>query len=85
MDAYEGKTVRLQPRCPLCTGEMTDGFLLDHAHGTQTTVEWVEGAPKRSFWTGISTAHSRRYNVTTFRCEQCGFLASYATTPLSDG
>ena len=79
------RRVRLPPRCPLCAGAMTDGFLLDRSYGGQAPTEWVEGAPKRALLGGVSLSHTRRYAVSTFRCEQCGFLASYATTPLSDG
>ena len=85
MDAYEGQTVRLHPLCPLCNSAMTDGFLLDHTHGGYATTVWVEGAPKRSIWLGVNISHTRRYAVSTFRCDACGFLASYATTPTSDG
>ncbi len=28
---------------------------------------------------------TRRYATATFRCDQCGFLASFATAPLTDG
>lgn len=60
---------------------MQAGFLLergdrDRRGGTQ----WVEGAPERSFWTGLRIKNRLVLPVTTYRCESCGYLASYART-----
>ncbi len=85
MDAYEGETVRLQQPCPLCHGTMEEGFLFDPVAAGSTPMEWVAGAPQVSRWTGLNIRNARRYATATFRCEQCGFLASFATTPLTDG
>lgn len=47
--------------------------------------EWLAGPPKVSRWMGtVKTSKVRRFAVTTHRCESCGYLASYATTPLND-
>ncbi len=81
MDAYEGKTVRLQQQCPLCRGSMEEGFSVDYTNAGPRRTEWVAGTPKPSMWTGISLRNTRRYAVETFRCTECGFLASYAIAP----
>ncbi|HEX8244559.1 MAG TPA: hypothetical protein VF541_13730 [Longimicrobium sp.] len=57
---------------------MTSGFLLDHGDKGNSTTEWVEGAPEKSFWTGLKLKDRRRYPVVADRCERCGFLELYA-------
>ncbi len=87
MDAYEGKTVQLKPVCPMCHGNMEPGYLLDRGPGnTIYQAEWAAGEPQRSRWMmgTVKTKRVRRYAVTMLRCEVCGFLGPYATTPLND-
>lgn len=86
-DAYEGQTVRLKPICPMCRGGMETGYLLDR--GDDNVIyqsEWAAGEPQRSRWmmSIVKTKRVRRYAVTMLRCEECGFLAPYATKPLND-
>lgn len=85
-DAYEGQTVRLKPVCPVCHGGMEAGFLLDRGESNAVyQSEWAAGEPQRSRWMGtVKTKRVRRYAVSMLRCEACGFLAAYATTPLND-
>ena len=85
-EAYEGQTVRLKPVCPMCHGSMEAGYLLDRGdYNVLFQSEWAAGEPQRSrMSSGLKTKRVRRYAVSTFRCEECGFLASYATTPLND-
>ncbi|HET9950494.1 MAG TPA: PF20097 family protein [Candidatus Eisenbacteria bacterium] len=66
-------------RCPKCKGEMEPGFLLDRADADLPhAAEWMEGAPEKSFWTGLKTKGKERFPVRTHRCRECGFLESYA-------
>jgi predicted RNA-binding Zn-ribbon protein involved in translation (DUF1610 family) len=69
-----------KPSCTKCGTTMEDGFLYgnDARGGTVTPSEWVEGAPKRSIWTGISTRGREHHAVVTYRCPKCGFIESYA-------
>jgi hypothetical protein len=87
-DAYEGKTVRLKQRCPICHGEMEAGYLLDRGESNALyQSEWAAGEPQHGRWWmmgGVKTKQVRRYAVTMLRCEACGYLAAYATTPLND-
>ena len=85
MDAYEGKTVRLKPICPLCQGAMEKGFIRDQGDSSSQQGEWIAGDP--AYWPlgmGLKVRRTRRYAISALRCEACGFLALYATTPLND-
>ncbi|SOD03252.1 hypothetical protein SAMN05216486_1094 [bacterium JGI 053] len=63
--------------CPKCGSPMTTGYLLDQGQHVKVT-EWIEGAPEKSFWTGLNLKQRRRFPVTADRCERCGFLELYA-------
>ncbi len=86
MNAYEGKTVRLQPACPLCTGQMEPGFIpVLSESDVLIQSEWAAGEPQRRRWgMGLKLKRVRRYAIAALRCEACGFLALYATTPFND-
>ena len=58
--------------------------MLDHTHGGSTQASWVEGPPRKSFWTGLKLSGSVQLPVTTYRCGRCGFLESYATPKTGD-
>jgi hypothetical protein len=72
-----------QPRtCPKCSGHMESGFVIDRAPGNANFQEkWVEGLPTPSFWTrgGVKIKGRESLPVTTFRCDGCGYLESFAT------
>jgi hypothetical protein len=57
---------------------MDEGFIKDESHGAVRASTWVEGPPEKSFWTGTKTRGKKQVQVTTFRCQRCGFLESYA-------
>ena len=59
---------------------MEGGFLLNQSHGKTdaTAAEWAAGTPERSFWTGLKLRGREQHPVTTYRCDRCGFLESYA-------
>jgi hypothetical protein len=59
---------------------MSEGFVLDRGHGNAAAVQkWVEGEPERSFWTGLRTRGRDKFAISTWRCDRCGYLESYAT------
>ena len=66
--------------CPKCSGAMESGFILDTVFlGTPFQSKWVEGEPKYSWLVPGLTLRSRRVRkVITYRCQECGFLESYA-------
>lgn len=64
--------------CPKCSGSMETGLILDQTYGATVQTEWMEGDPKRSFWTGLQVRDRARHPVVTYRCTRCGYLESYA-------
>lgn len=66
------------PECAKCGSNMDAGYVLDYIHGGMTQTTWVEGAPIRSFWTGLKIRGRRKLGITTWRCTNCGYLESYA-------
>ena len=61
---------------------MSEGFVLDQGHyNAKNLQKWVEGEPVKSFWYGFDTRNRDAFAVSTYRCERCGFLESYAQTP----
>lgn len=71
--------------CMRCGGPMEQGFVADKAHySLPETQNWVEGAPEKSFWTGLKMKDRDILPVSTFRCEKCGLLESYAGAQESD-
>jgi hypothetical protein len=67
-----------EPRCPKCNSPMEEGFFVDHTYGGVNAPEWAEGKPERSIWTGVKMRGREKLPITTYRCERCGFLESYA-------
>jgi predicted nucleic-acid-binding Zn-ribbon protein len=65
-------------QCPKCGGAMADGFMVDNTHGGAAVASWVEGEPKKSFWVGLKLAGTTKIEITTWRCQRCGYLESYA-------
>ena len=67
--------------CLRCRGPLEPGFVLDRGHHhSANTQQWVEGAPEKSFWTGLKTKGRESYEVLTYRCERCGHLEGFATS-----
>ena len=72
------------PRCAKCGRTMERGLILDQGHHQRlNTSTWMEGAPEKSFWSGLKTSGREQHAVVTFRCDGCGYLESYA--PASPG
>ena len=68
--------------CPRCRGNMSEGFILDRGDSNSRNLQnWVEGEPVKSFWTGLQTKDRDKFEVSTWRCDRCGYLESYAQTP----
>ena len=66
------------PECAKCGRAMEPGFVVDQGYGQAHQGSWVEGAPERSFWTGVKLSGRERVPVTTYRCPGCGYLEAYA-------
>jgi len=63
--------------CPKCQGEMVRGYVLDLTPVGVRVSEWNAGPPKKAGWTSIKDSTSQ-IPMSTFRCQSCGFLESYA-------
>jgi hypothetical protein len=56
------------------------GFMPEIVPGGYTTTTWVAGEPVKSWWRGLKLK-APLLRVTTYRCPNCGYLASYARAP----
>ena len=69
--------------CPRCGGRLIEGFVIDRGdHNAKQLQKWFEGEPVRSFWVGLKTSGRDSFTVQTYRCDRCGYLESYAKTPV---
>ena len=57
---------------------MAQGYTVDVGYGATAVPKWVEGEPERSIWTGLKLRRKEQLAVTTYRCQRCGYLESYA-------
>ena len=58
---------------------MEPGYIIDEGQGgTRKVGTYVAGQPQKSFWTGLKISGKDRFDVTTYRCQRCGYLESYA-------
>lgn len=65
-------------KCIQCGGALEEGFIKDNTiTGAYGPIEWIEGAPEASLWSGVKTTGKKRYNVITYRCTECGRLEFY--------
>lgn len=65
-------------KCIACGKTLQDGFILDQGYGSASVAKWVEGAPEKSFWTGVRTKDRAQFDVHALRCTHCGLLHLYA-------
>lgn len=64
--------------CGKCQGAMEIGVIADQTYGGKLQSRWLEGKPNESFWTGLTTEGDAQLKVVTYRCQDCGYLESYA-------
>lgn len=66
------------PRCPRCDSRMTEGYLIDTGQSSMiAALSWHPGEPNKRWW-GYKTDKSKKREITSFRCDRCGLLESYA-------
>ena len=66
-------------KCPRCGGSMEAGLVVDRGHYSVPEIaKWVEGVPEHSLWTGLKLKGRETFPVTSYRCDQCGYLEAYA-------
>jgi len=72
--------------CPKCNSPMAEGFLLDRQEGGPAQCTWVDGFPEKHKLFGMVTVPMLKTKgriqipVITYRCNNCGYLESYAHT-----
>jgi len=62
---------------------MQEGFIVDSKHRGKTEAKWHVGAPKpQTFFLGggdgVWVKNDLTIPISSYRCCECGFLASYA-------
>jgi hypothetical protein len=79
MKKHTGKSAGTN-RCPKCTGEMVQGFIVGREGPNRVVSTWVDGSPQAvgTLFRQVKAPRDRCVPVGTFRCSACGFLESYA-------
>jgi hypothetical protein len=58
---------------------MEEGFVPDRGdHSRVVPSLWVQGAPEKSFFTGVKLRGKQKHEVTVYRCPRCGLMKLYA-------
>ncbi len=57
---------------------MEQGFIVDCTEGGKVVSHWLAGKPEFGYFGGLKTRERVQHPVTTFRCQKCGYLESYA-------
>jgi len=66
--------------CSECDGTMQKGSILNLVglgYYPDGVPYWTEGIPERNFLGGVKVRKTKRYTVSAFRCEKCGFVKLY--------
>jgi predicted nucleic-acid-binding Zn-ribbon protein len=67
--------------CPKCGKQMEVGYIPDRVNLVNYVANfsvWVSGQPEKSFLGGLDLDGKTTLNVTSYRCQTCGYLESYA-------
>jgi hypothetical protein len=65
-------------KCPKCSGEMKEGFVVDETSANISVQTWVAGKPEKDFLGTVKVIEKETYRIHTFRCQNCRFLEQYA-------
>ena len=67
-----------QQGCSRCGGELQVGFLEDKGErgsiGASRVLSWIDGEAQTGVFGGAKVLGKARYEVTAYRCSQCGHL-----------
>jgi predicted Zn-ribbon and HTH transcriptional regulator len=67
--------MRTPCKCPKCSAEMEEGFILEH----RQPVRWIAGKAETSISGDVKSSGEQR-RIESYRCIGCGYLESYART-----
>jgi predicted nucleic-acid-binding Zn-ribbon protein len=65
-------------KCSKCQRTMEKGYIPDATYGGVVLGTWVEGEVETGFLGAIKLKGKTRRTITTYRCNSCGYLESYA-------
>jgi hypothetical protein len=75
------------PVCSECGSTMAEGFIPDFIHAGGRPMLWLPGTPEEKRVLGLKVGggvvevdQSEALPVTTYRCTECGFLKSFASS-----
>ena len=75
-----------QTRCPKCGGRMAQGFVVDvHQCRLAAGQQLGRGRATEVLWFGTTSPDMNGLPIGTFRCENCGFLESFARPEFEAG
>ena len=57
---------------------MAEGFLVDQGYGQIHSSSWQPGQPVKTFWGTVKQLKREQIKVSSWRCQRCGYLESYA-------
>lgn len=63
---------------------MVPGYIVDRSLAGYDPTKWFPGEPSLDWLKGIKKSDVRPLFVVTDRCEDCGFLESFAREPSTD-
>ena len=63
--------------CPKCQGSMSEGFVLTERSSLPTLLSWSRGTPRKG-WFGVKQSKDKPIEISTWRCQRCGYLENYA-------
>lgn len=64
--------------CAKCGGSLSAGFTVDQGYGVAEVSTWQGGEPRSVWYGGVKMSKDDQIKVTTYRCDRCGYLESYA-------
>lgn len=70
--------MRAPAKCAKCGGGLSAGFIVDQGDYSLAGVsKWQDGAPHQTWYGGVKQ-DGEQLEVSTYRCDRCGYLESYA-------
>jgi hypothetical protein len=70
--------VQAPTKCAKCDGDLSAGFVVDQGYGIAEASKWQDGEPRSVWYGGVKMSKRDQFGITTFRCDRCGYLESYA-------
>lgn len=73
--------MRTPTSCAKCGGSLSAGFIVDQGDSGMADIsKWQDGEPRKAWYGGLKLPKGEQIKVSTYRCDRCGYLESYALT-----